>query len=253
MLFIMIISMAAAGHSLRPGGPFTQGSGAAIVATTIKVRNSIAKRHNRFPILTEMIRVTDFTITDGRLAPARWCPSPNFGPRPTDDAGDITLLVIHNISLPPGQYGGGYVEAFFQNRLPVADHPYFAEIAALQVSSHLFINRQGEVVQFVNLNDRAWHAGASCHSGRDNCNDYSVGIELEGTDTDAYTDAQYRTLIDVSEALLAAYPDLHRGRITGHEHIAPGRKTDPGIAFNWHRLFQGLAQRMNSASAQEDV
>lgn len=187
------------------------------------------------------------------MQPARWCPSPNFGARPEGDTGQVDLMVVHNISLPPGEFGGGYIEALFQNRLAPEAHPYFAEIAHLQVSSHLLITRTGEVVQFVNLNDRAWHAGASCHSGRDNCNDYSVGIELEGTDTLPYSDEQYRVLTDLTLALQKAYPSLHNGRITGHEFIAPGRKTDPGPAFQWQRLFRGLSEAQVKDPSQENV
>ena len=179
-------------------------------------------------------------VSEGRLDSACWCPSPNFGPRPSGSEGEISLLVIHNISLPPGQFGGGYVQRFFQNELPVDEHPYFAEIASLQVSSHLLIERDGTVTQFVNFNDRAWHAGRSVYDGREDCNDYSVGIELEGTDTDAYSAVQYITLAAVIRALQQAYPAIG-ARITGHEHIAPGRKTDPGPAFDWQHLLRLLA------------
>ena len=179
-------------------------------------------------------------IIDGRLDIAHWCPSPNFGPRPPGNEGEVNLVVIHNISLPPGQFGGGYVQRFFQNALPVDEHPYFTEIAALQVSSHLLIERDGAVTQFVNFNDRAWHAGRSVYNGREDCNDYSVGIELEGTDSEAYSAVQYATLIAVIRALQQAYPAIGM-RITGHEHIAPGRKTDPGPAFDWQHLLRLLA------------
>ena len=188
-------------------------------------------------------------INQGLLSSARWCPSPNFGPRPEGEAGEVSLLVVHNISLPPGQYGGGYVEAFFCNELNADEHPYFADIAALQVSSHLLIERDGKIVQFVNFADRAWHAGLSCYQGRENCNDFSIGIELEGTDHEPYTDAQYAALTDVCLELLAEYPALSKYRITGHEHIAPGRKTDPGPAFSWQKLFCGLIP-YNSHSGQ---
>lgn len=192
-----------------------------------------------------------FRIDQGVLQPARWCPSPNFGPRPPGRDGEVALLVIHNISLPPGQFGGGYVQQFFLNQLPPQQHPYFQEIAGLQVSSHLLIERSGAVTQFVNFNDRAWHAGRSCYQGRENCNDYSVGIELEGTDQLPYTDAQYDTLTAVCMALMACYPQLQPATITGHEFIAPGRKTDPGPAFRWQRLFTALAsQRCTSGERQ---
>ncbi|UTW47744.1 1,6-anhydro-N-acetylmuramyl-L-alanine amidase AmpD [Bacterioplanoides sp. SCSIO 12839] len=177
-------------------------------------------------------------VVNGIIDQAQWLPSPNFGERPQTD---ISLLVVHNISLPPGQYGGGYVQQFFRNGLSPDEHPYFAEIANLQVSSHLFIERSGKLVQFVNLNDRAWHAGISAFEGRENCNDYSIGIELEGCDHEAYTEAQYRVLADVTQALMLAYPDITPERIVGHEHIAPGRKTDPGPAFNWSAFKKDIA------------
>lgn len=171
-------------------------------------------------------------IDAGRCRDALWLPSPNFGARP---CADISLLVIHNISLPPGQFGGGYVQRFFQNELPVSHHTYFADIAELQVSSHFLIERTGRLLQFVNLDDRAWHAGQSSFDGRDNCNDYSIGVELEGTDDIPYTDAQYRVLASVTKAVQREYPAITLDRIIGHEHIAPGRKTDPGPAFDWLR------------------
>ncbi|MEK9712916.1 MAG: 1,6-anhydro-N-acetylmuramyl-L-alanine amidase AmpD [Thalassolituus sp.] len=172
-------------------------------------------------------------IQKGRLDVAAWVASPNFGSRP--DADDISLLVVHNISLPPGQFGTGCVQRFFCNELDSSEHPYFEEIAGLQVSSHLLIERSGDIFQFVNFNDRAWHAGMSEFAGRDNCNDYSIGIELEGTDTYPYSDEQYLALAQITGALMAYYPRLTVDRITGHENIAPGRKTDPGPAFDWDR------------------
>ena len=174
----------------------------------------------------------------GWLADARICPSPNQGERPVGC--EVSLLVIHNISLPPGQFGGGYIEQFFTNALSVDEHSYFAEIAELQVSAHLLIDRQGEVVQFVPLGQRAWHAGDSSFAGCANCNDYSIGIELEGTDTQAYSDKQYQSLVCISRELLAAYPALSAERIVGHSDISPGRKTDPGPAFDWPRFFAML-------------
>ncbi|MEQ3692291.1 MAG: 1,6-anhydro-N-acetylmuramyl-L-alanine amidase AmpD [Thalassolituus sp.] len=173
------------------------------------------------------------TIRNGLLHEARWVASPNFGPRPLTD--DISLLVIHNISLPPGQFGSGDIERFFRNQLDKSAHPYFETIAELKVSSHLLIERDGTVIQFVNFNDRAWHAGASEFCGRDNCNDYSIGIELEGTDDTPYTAEQYHVLADITASLLKEYPALTEDRITGHNNIAPGRKTDPGPAFDWLR------------------
>ncbi|WP_221799354.1 1,6-anhydro-N-acetylmuramyl-L-alanine amidase AmpD [Oceanobacter mangrovi] len=169
-------------------------------------------------------------LRDGRIDVAEWVPSPNFGPRP--EQADISLLVIHNISLPPGQFGGGYVQPFFQNRLDASLHPYFAEIHSLQVSSHLLIERDGKLTQFVNLLERAWHAGVSSFQGRDNCNDFSIGIELEGDDYSPFTSQQYQRLIEVTRCLQQGFP-LIKNNITGHQHIAPGRKTDPGPFFDW--------------------
>ena len=179
------------------------------------------------------------TLLNGWLQGVRHCPSPNFNQRPVGVA--ISLLVIHNISLPPGQFGTGCVEAFFSNQLDPAQHPYFTTIADLKVSSHLLIERAGSVVQFVAFNERAWHAGASSFNGVVDCNDYSIGIELEGADDIAYTDAQYLALAEITRCLQDAYPAITRERITGHEHIAPGRKTDPGPAFDWARYHQLLA------------
>lgn len=183
-----------------------------------------------------------FSIENGRLLEAKWLPSPNFNARPSGESGVVSLLVIHNISLPPAQFGTGCVQRFFSNQLDSNAHPYFAEIKDLQVSSHLFIERDGQVTQFVNFNDRAWHAGKSCYQRRENCNDFSIGIELEGVDDLAYTQEQYEVLAGVTRALFLAYPKLHAGRVTGHEQIAPQRKTDPGNAFNWQVLFQALGQ-----------
>ncbi|WP_166252600.1 1,6-anhydro-N-acetylmuramyl-L-alanine amidase AmpD [Marinobacter salicampi] len=173
----------------------------------------------------------------GRIPGAVWCPSPNFGPRPV--RAGISLLVIHNISLPPGRYGGTAIERFFCNRLDVTEHPYFATIAHLQVSAHLLIKRNGDCVQFVSLLDRAWHAGRSAFGGQSECNDYSIGIELEGTDEDPYAQAQYHQLAAVSRLIMTAWPEITPARITGHCDIAPGRKTDPGPAFDW-QLYRNL-------------
>jgi len=167
------------------------------------------------------------------------CPSPNFNQRPL---GEVSLLVIHNISLPPGQFGTGKVQAFFQNRLDADEHPYFASIASLQVSAHFFIERDGAVTQFVSCNERAWHAGVSLFAERENCNDFSLGIELEGTDDLPCTAAQYAVLIELTRQLQAAYPAITLERICGHSDIAPGRKTDPGPAFDWQRVRMALQQ-----------
>ncbi|MDD5273760.1 MAG: 1,6-anhydro-N-acetylmuramyl-L-alanine amidase AmpD [Methylovulum sp.] len=166
-------------------------------------------------------------------------PSPNCDDR-TDPA-DISLLVIHCISLPPGQFGGPYINQLFTNCLNPADDVYFQDVYQLQVSAHLLIRRDGECVQYVPFDRRAWHAGVSSYQGRERCNDFSIGIELEGTEQIAYTDAQYRQLAAVIRALLAYYPSLSTQRITGHSAIAPGRKTDPGATFDWQRLWGLLA------------
>lgn len=182
----------------------------------------------------------------GWLKNARVVRSPNFNMRPA--TAEISLLVIHNISLPPGQFSGTEVEEFFCNRLDCSKHPYFAGIADLRVSSHLFIRRDGELVQFVSLLDRAWHAGRSVFEGQVECNDFGIGIEMEGTDDQAFTEAQYDCLIDVSRQLLGLFPAITADRIVGHSHIAPGRKTDPGPAFDWH-YYLGRLALPNSAPA----
>lgn len=174
------------------------------------------------------------------------CPSPNFGPRP--DAKDISLLVFHNISLPPGEFGGPEIEQFFTNQLPTEAHPFFQEIAGVEVSAHLLIRRGGEVIQFVGFDQRAWHAGQSCYAGRDNCNDYSLGIELEGTDTIAYEEIQYKTLAHLVHSLLTAYPSLASDRVVGHSDIAPDRKTDPGPSFDWGHYHELFTQVRRSAT-----
>ncbi len=183
----------------------------------------------------------EYTVNKGWVLPARRVLSPNFGPRPPDS--EPTLLVIHNISLPPGDYEGNSIELFFCNCLESSGHPYFQEIDTLQVSAHLLIRRCGELLQFVNFEDRAWHAGLSSFEGRDNCNDYSIGIELEGSDEEPYTTHQYRCLAQVTRALLHHFPGLSPGRIVGHCDIAPGRKTDPGPAFDWQLYRQTLMAR----------
>lgn len=168
------------------------------------------------------------------LEGARRVDSPNCDARPDGD--EISLIVVHGISLPPGEYGGPYIDDLFSNRLDPGVHPYFREIDGLQVSSHLLIRRDGEVVQYVPFGKRAWHAGQSCFDGRDACNDFSIGIELEGQDDEVYTGVQYRVLAEVVEALLERFPRLDRKRIVGHCDIAPGRKTDPGPAFDWQHF-----------------
>lgn len=164
--------------------------------------------------------------------------SPNFNTRP--DEADISLIVIHCISLPPGQFGGNYIEQLFCNRLNPDEHPYFKQIYQLQVSAHLLIRRDGEIIQYVPFNRRAWHAGVSNYQGRENCNNFSIGIELEGTETIPYTLAQYQQLAKVIKLLLRHYPSLSKEHITGHSDIAPLRKTDPGESFQWSVLWQLL-------------
>lgn len=176
---------------------------------------------------------------DHWLVEARKQVSPNFNERPLGQAPE--LLVIHNISLPPGEFGGDHIDALFCNRLAATAHPYFAHVHALRVSAHFLIERDGAIVQYVGCDKRAWHAGLSSWQGRDNCNDFSIGIELEGADNIAYDDHQYAQLVRLIASLLTHYPTLSAAAITGHEHIAPGRKTDPGPAFDWPRLQTDLA------------
>lgn len=173
-------------------------------------------------------------IENHRLVNAKQVESPNFNERP--EGSEPELVVIHSISLPPGEFGGPYIEALFTNCLNPADHPYFEDICELEVSSHLLIGRDGQLVQFVPFDKRAWHAGKSCYQNRENCNDFSIGIELEGTDTDKYELKQYEALVAVLKALFTCYPKLDSRALTGHEDIAPGRKTDPGPGFDWSYL-----------------
>ncbi len=182
-----------------------------------------------------------FTIDD-----AGWCRElrradcTNFDARPEGAA--IDLLVIHNISLPPGEFGGDQIEALFGNRLDCDAHPYFEQLRGLRVSAHFLIRRDGSALQFVSTNDRAWNAGLSMFDGRERCNDFSIGIELEGTDSEDFCDAQYRTLAALSDALMLRHPI---SALRGHEHIAPGRKTDPGPHFDWARFRSDLAALQN--------
>ena len=166
---------------------------------------------------------------------ARRVDSPNRGPRPAGT--DITLALIHSISLPPGEYGGDGVERLFTNRLDWDAHPYYQRIRGLQVSSHFFIRRDGELLQFVSCDERAWHAGPSSWHGRDNCNDYSIGIELEGLEGETFEAAQYAAAVRVLRAIAAHYPLRH---VAGHEHVAPGRKIDPGPGFDWAAMQSAL-------------
>jgi AmpD protein len=170
----------------------------------------------------------------GLMAGVRQVLSPFFDERPAGMAPD--LIVLHGISLPPGEFGGPWIARLFTGNLPAEAHPEFRERAALRVSTHLLIRRDGEIVQFVSFNDRAWHAGKSSWQGREACNDYSIGIECEGTDDLPYTDEQYAALRGVLPMLLVAYPAIMPQRIVGHSDVAPGRKTDPGPSFDWSRV-----------------
>ncbi len=181
------------------------------------------------------------TIRDGRLQGARFVASPNCDARPP--ATVIDLAVIHGISLPPGVFGGGWIEHLFLNRLDPAAHPYFAGLQALKVSAHLLVRRDGELVQYVPFDQRAWHAGASVFEGHSRCNDFSVGIELEGADDVPYETLQYAQLARALRALMRVYPGITARRIVGHSDIAPGRKTDPGPAFDWTYLRGLLGDR----------
>lgn len=182
---------------------------------------------------TGMARISVDTRS-GRVHPARFVPSPNHDRRPDDEA--PSLVVVHGISLPPGEFGGDHIDRLFTNTLDPGAHPYFAGIAGLRVSSHLLVRRDGRLVQYVPLHLRAWHAGKSCWRGRECCNDFSIGIELEGTDDRPYESVQYDALAGLIHALRGAYPGITDDAIAGHADIAPGRKTDPGPAFDWQRL-----------------
>ncbi len=175
---------------------------------------------------------------DHWLPDARRAPSENQNARP--DADDISLVILHGISLPPGDFGHGLVEALFCNRLDCTAHPDLADLEGVRVSTHLLIDRDGAITQFVPFDRRAWHAGLSSYRGRVDCNDFSIGIELEGTDHLPYTESQYDALPDVLRALLRRYPRIDAAAIVGHNEVAPGRKTDPGPAFDWPRVIRHL-------------
>jgi len=178
--------------------------------------------------------------TDGAwLVEARRVLSPNYDARPPEC--EISLIVVHGISLPPGEYTGAWIDEFFTNRLDGSAHPYFAEIEGMRVSSHLLIRRDGALVQYVPFTDRAWHAGKSCYRNREDCNDFAVGIELEGSDDEPYEEIQYRRLADVIALLRDRFPGIGTQDVVGHSDIAPGRKSDPGPAFDWNKLRRQLA------------
>ncbi|MCK6406879.1 MAG: 1,6-anhydro-N-acetylmuramyl-L-alanine amidase AmpD [Rhodocyclaceae bacterium] len=183
------------------------------------------------PFLMQDQPFPDAVTSDGWLENVRREPSPNFDERPAGET--ISLLVVHAISLPPGEFGSDDVLALFANRLDPQRHPFFAGIADLRVSAHFLVRRDGELIQFVSCNARAWHAGVSCWRGRSRCNDFSIGIELEGCDEQPFADAQYETLNALIATLVRVYP---LREIVGHCHIAPERKTDPGPCFEWARV-----------------
>ena len=180
----------------------------------------------------------ELCIESGWLNHAEIQRSSHYEPRMKNEV--INLLVVHNISLPPGQFGGEHITDFFLGKLDPSIDPYFEDIYNIRVSAHCLIKRDGSIVQYVSFNDKAWHAGISSYQGREKCNDFSIGIELEGTDVIPYTKAQYQQLSALSKCLLDTYPEI-KNNIVGHSDIAPGRKTDPGEVFNW-QLFQALLQ-----------
>ena len=178
----------------------------------------------------------ELIIKKGWLSGVEIQPSSHFEPRAENEA--VSLLVVHNISLPPGQFGADHITNFFLGNLDPSIDPYFESIYRLRVSAHCLIQRDGNIVQYVSFNDKAWHAGLSCYQGREKCNDFSIGIELEGTDDIPYTEVQYQQLSRVSQSLIGTYAGLENN-IVGHSDIAPGRKTDPGAAFDWP-IFRAL-------------
>ncbi|MEJ2611963.1 MAG: 1,6-anhydro-N-acetylmuramyl-L-alanine amidase AmpD [Candidatus Thiodiazotropha sp.] len=178
------------------------------------------------------------------LQGADYHPSENSDERPPGT--DINLLVIHSISLPPGEFGGHWIDDLFLNRLDGEAHPYFKQIQDAKVSCHLLIRRDGALIQYVPLNNRAWHAGVSTYCGRQRCNDFSIGIELEGCDEKPFTDAQYQTLCKSTKQIMSLYPSINKERITSHAAIAPTRKTDPGPLFDWPRYFHLLKTHQNT-------
>ena len=184
----------------------------------------------------------DISIANNKLIGARQLSSPNQSDRSA--SANIDLLIIHNISLPPGEYATGCIDQLFYNSLDRNAHPFFEEISELKVSSHFLIDRQGAITQYVPLDKKAWHAGESEFCGRSNCNDFSIGIELEGTDFEPFTDAQYDSLVELSVNILKEVPNIDPDRIVGHSDVAPGRKTDPGPYFQWERYKALLGQEL---------
>lgn len=201
----------------------------------------------RFP--TRLPEPADLALDAGNgwLRGARRVESPNCDDRPAGV--QPVLIVVHGISLPPGEFGGPWIDGLFTNQLPPEAHPYFAGVAGLRVSAHVLVRRDGELVQYVPFQRRAWHAGRSSWQGREHCNDFSVGIELEGTDASAYEPAQYTVLARLIARLCRAYPGLSPERIVGHSDVAPGRKSDPGIAFDWPLLRTLVRLELETAPA----
>ncbi|MGC7589621.1 1,6-anhydro-N-acetylmuramyl-L-alanine amidase AmpD [Bisgaard Taxon 46] len=181
---------------------------------------------------------TLFNITQGWLDNTKKVASPHYDQRPFPQ--DISLLIIHYISLPPEQFGGPYIDQFFQGKLEPTAHPYFEEIKEIRVSAHCLINREGEITQYVSFEDRAWHAGLSNFEGREKCNDFSIGIELEGSNEQPFTAKQYRTLTQLTKSLMYFYPKITQQRIVGHCDVSPGRKIDPGQYFDWEKYLSSL-------------
>ncbi|GAA6186261.1 MULTISPECIES: 1,6-anhydro-N-acetylmuramyl-L-alanine amidase AmpD [Alteromonadaceae] len=186
-----------------------------------------------------MVSDTRLQINAGWLDSVQRSECEHFDCRPADH--DISLLVIHNISLPPGEFGGPHILDFFAGKLQPHSHPIFEQIYQMRVSSHLLIRRDGQIIQFVGFEERAWHAGVSSFQGRTRCNDFSIGIELEGTDNTAYSEQQYAALVQVTNVIVEKYPLITIGRIVGHNDIAPGRKTDPGVSFDWPGFRQQIS------------
>ncbi|TCV99171.1 1,6-anhydro-N-acetylmuramyl-L-alanine amidase AmpD [Biostraticola tofi] len=189
-------------------------------------------------------------LENGWISGAKRVPSPHCDDRPDNE--QPSVLVVHNISLPPGRFGGPYIDQLFTGTLEKEADPYFTGIAHLRVSAHCLIRRDGEIVQYVPFDRRAWHAGISCYQGRERCNDFSIGIELEGTDELPYCEAQYRQLADVTQLIMRSYP-VTPDRITGHSDIAPERKTDPGRAFLWHHYRQLLGTSIDAHYGERDL
>jgi AmpD protein len=196
--------------------------------------------------MPELTVVSEFTVNpqSGLLSPARQCLSPNRDPRPASAIPE--MVILHGISLPPGQFGGGEIEDLFLNQLDWDAHPYFAGIRGMEVSAHLLVRRDGELVQFVPFSERAWHAGESRFRGRSRCNDFSIGIELEGDDSTPYDERQYQVLPGVLRAVSKAYPDISPRELAGHCDVSPGRKSDPGPAFDWLRLYDALGKALEN-------